>query len=113
MRGDPIIDVGVIGPLEMLSDRRPLGPVREDAGLLLVELASDCRRCGVESDEAERESEEMVRGRAMAPGLSAPGVSGVVGLVASWEVREAAVAGVASSSSCHCKCRMTDFVAHY
>lgn len=44
VRGEPIIDVGVMGPLEMLSERRPLGPVREDAGLLLVELASDCRR---------------------------------------------------------------------
>lgn len=74
------MDVGVIGPLEILSESRLLGPAREEAGLLLVEFASDCRRCGVESDEAERESEEMVRGRAKAPGLSAPGVSGVEAL---------------------------------
>ncbi len=44
VRGNPIIDVGVIGPLEMLSESRPLGPVSEEAGLLLVEFASNCRR---------------------------------------------------------------------
>ena len=61
--------------------------------------------------DSEREREDTVRSRGAGPGLSAPGVRGVVGRVDSAEASDAAVAG-GSSSSVHWRWRMTDFVAH-
>ena len=105
------MDTGVMGPVEVFNERRLFAPESIKLGLLDVELARDCLRCGVDSEEADRDREETVRGRASALGLRALGVRGVVGLCESGDAREAAVAGV-SSSSVHCRCKMTDFVAH-
>ncbi len=113
VRGEPTIEIGVIGPLEMFSDNRDF-PTLLARLVGLLDALSEPRLCGVEREDVEREREEMVRrrGPTLLVGLSAPGVSGVVGLGEVDVVRDAAVPGV-SSSSVHCKCRMTDFVAHW
>ena len=107
------METGVIGPVEMFNDNRDF-PTLLARLVGLFDAMSEPRLCGVESEEVERDREEIVRRRGAGPGLSALGVSGVVGLVESvvLEAREAAVPG-ASSSSFHCKCKMTDLVAHY
>ncbi len=90
MRGEPVIDMGVIGPVEMLSERRPFAFVLVPRGLL-AEMREP-RRCGVASEDVERESEEMVR---RAGGLSAPGVRG---RIESGDMSDPAAFGVSSSS---------------
>lgn len=117
--GVPVLGEGLRGVLGVLglatfNDRRPFRPNSSAAGEIASGLFVNervLRRCGVEMDEVERESDGMVPGRG-ALGLSPPGVEGVVGLAASWEAAPALVAGN-PSSSVHCKCRITDFVAHY
>ena len=82
VRGEPRPDTGVMGPLEMLRERRPLAML-PDIPRGLFELRMEPRRWGVEMDEVERDKEELVRRRGAGPGLSALGVTGVVGRVGS------------------------------
>lgn len=82
--------MGVIGPVEMLSERRPFALVLIPKGLL-AEIREP-RRCGVASEEVERESEEIVR---IAGGLSALGVRG---RAESGDMRDPAGFEVSSSS---------------
>ena len=44
MRGEPVIDIGVMGPVDVFKDRRLFAPESTRLGLLEVELARDCLR---------------------------------------------------------------------
>lgn len=94
LRGDGL--TGVIGVCG--------SPRFESRGMLpftLVDALRDIFR-GVLSDDVERANVDVSRGRPRPAERRLPGVDGSVG-----------VGGTAcASSSVHCRCRMTDFVAH-
>ena len=78
-----------MGPVEMLSERRPFPLTLAPKGLF-AEIREP-RRCGVASEDVERESEETVR----KVGLSIPGVRG---RAESGDASDAAAFGLSSSS---------------
>jgi hypothetical protein len=68
-------------------------------------VTSDCRRAGVATEDVERVRLDIVRVRTTGGGGAAD--SSVLGLVDS-----PATVGLASPSV-HCKCKITDLVAHF
>jgi hypothetical protein len=102
VRGEGLIRPGVVGVRGPLILRRPLAMDDEDDGAI-----REGRRCGVEIDDVERASDDTVRVRGSWL-MELPAETG------DWAVRAGAAMGTGlSSPSCHCKCRMTDFVAHW
>ena len=98
----------------MFSESRPLSPADAPPVELYV-LAIELRRPGVVYDvdraRDDRDNEDTVRGTWA--GLK-PGVCGVMGLVICWGLSKVPLEpGRFSSSSVHCRCRMTDLVAHW
>ena len=62
------METGVIGPVEMFNDNRDF-PTLLARLVGLFDAMSEPRLCGVESEEVERDREEIVRRRGAGPGL--------------------------------------------
>jgi hypothetical protein len=87
----------VVGVRGVVMLKRPLELVAETG------VASDCRLDGDATEDVERVRLDIVRVR---KGDCRPADDGVLGLVGS------PLTGGLASPSVHCRCKMTDLVAH-